>query len=173
MAVYWVRTDSWYVERAVWLAAGVVATTGTAAALVFPPAIALAGAVGVFSMGVAFTGLCPASSLMATLGLKPRLGVASRLGPFRVYHMRLDRWYLERRIYLAVGFNVTLASVLALVHSQWWLLFTGFVGVAAIFFSMSGFCVMANLFYRLGAEPRLGAVAPGVARPSSASTAAG
>lgn len=45
--------------------------------------------------------------------------------------MQTDRWYLERRIYLAAGINISVASVLSLVHSPWWLLFTGFsVGAA-------------------------------------------
>ena len=48
--------------------------------------------------------------------------------------MQTDRWYLERRIYLAVGINLTIASVLSLVHSPWWLLFPGFVGAAMVWF---------------------------------------
>jgi hypothetical protein len=69
--------------------------------------------------------------------------------------MQTDRWYLERRIYLAVGINISLASVLVLVHSVWWLLFTGFVGVAMVWFAATGFCIMANSLCWLGAEPRL------------------
>ena len=71
--------------------------------------------------------------------------------------MQTDRWYLERRIYLAVGINLTIASTLSLVHSPWWLLFTGFVGTAMVWFSATGFCIMANGLYWLGAEPRLAA----------------
>jgi hypothetical protein len=69
--------------------------------------------------------------------------------------MQTDRWYLERRIYLAVGINISLASVLVPVHSVWWLLFTGFVGAAMVWFAATGFCIMANNLYWLGAEPRL------------------
>ena len=69
--------------------------------------------------------------------------------------MQTDRWYLERRIYLAVGINLTVASVLSLVHSPWWLLFTGFVGGAMVWFAATGYCIMANGLYWLGAEPRL------------------
>jgi uncharacterized membrane protein YfbV (UPF0208 family) len=71
------------------------------------------------------------------------------------YFMQTDRWYLERRIYLAVGININIASVLTLVHSLWWLAFTGFVGAAMIWFAATGFCIMANGLYWLGAEPRL------------------
>jgi len=42
------------------------------------------------------------------------------------------------------------------VHSPWWLLFTGFVGVAMLWFAATGFCIMANFLYWLGYEPRLG-----------------
>ena len=72
--------------------------------------------------------------------------------------MQTDSWYLERRIYLAVGINLTVASALSLVHSAWWLLFPGFVGVAMLVFATTGFCIMANSLYWMGAEPRL---APG------------
>jgi hypothetical protein len=54
--------------------------------------------------------------------------------------------------------------VLSLVHSPWWLAFTGFVGGAMVWFAATGFCIMANGLYWLGAEPRL---APG-GRPSKA-----
>ena len=64
-------------------------------------------------------------------------------------------WYLERRIYLAVVINISVASVLSLVHSPWWLAFTGFVGGAMVWFAATGFCIMANGLYWLGAEPRL------------------
>jgi hypothetical protein len=69
--------------------------------------------------------------------------------------MQTDRWYLERRIYLVVGINISIASVLSIVHSVWWLTFTGFVGVAMVWFAGTGFCIMANGLYWLGAEPRL------------------
>jgi hypothetical protein len=71
------------------------------------------------------------------------------------YFMQTDTWYLERRIYLAVGININVASVLSLVHSAWWLAFTGFVGVAMVWFAATGYCIMANGLYWLGAEPRL------------------
>ena len=75
--------------------------------------------------------------------------------------MLTDSWYLERRIYLVVGINLIVASTLSVLHSPWWLLFTGFVGGAMVWFAATGFCIMANGLYWLGAEPRL---APGAAR---------
>ena len=76
---------------------------------------------------------------------------------------------LERRIYLAVGINISLASVLVLVHSGWWLLFTGFVGTAMVWFAATGFCIMANGLYWLGAEPRLAPEKRQVPNPAAAS----
>jgi hypothetical protein len=48
------------------------------------------------------------------------------------------------------------------VHSAWWLSFTAFVGVAMVWFAATGFCIMANGLYWMGAEPRL---APEYASP--------
>jgi hypothetical protein len=74
---------------------------------------------------------------------------------WKLYFMQTDRWYLERRIYLVVGFNISLASVLVLEHSLWWLSFIAFVGAAMVWFAATGYCIMANMLYVLGAEPRL------------------
>ena len=63
-----------------------------------------------------------------------------------------------------VGINLILASLLSLLHNSWWLAFTGFVGGAMVWFAATGFCIMANGLYWLGAQPRL---APGpVAAPA-------
>lgn len=69
--------------------------------------------------------------------------------------MQTDRWYLERRIYLAVGINISVASILAMTWTPWWTAFTIFVGGAMVWFAATGFCGMANGLYWLGAEPRL------------------
>ena len=52
--------------------------------------------------------------------------------------------------------------------SPWWLAFTGFVGVAMVSFAATGFCIMANGLYWLGAEPRLApqSVPPQAVNPS-------
>lgn len=94
-----------------------------------------------------------------------------------IYLVQIDRWYIERTVWLiaglvllvatalatlveprwvpAVGVNISVASLLVLVHSVWWLPFTGFVGAAMVWFAATGFCIMANSLYWLGAEPRL------------------
>ncbi|MGE5414623.1 MAG: DUF2892 domain-containing protein [Syntrophomonadaceae bacterium] len=152
--VYIVPTNRWYIERTVWLIAGVVLLASTAlAALVHPLWILLTIATALASINVALTGFCIVGNVLYRLGFQPMLGDSGRRGGF--YFMQTDRWYLERRIYLAVGFNLIVASVLSLVHSPWWLLFTGFVGAAMVWFAATGFCIMANGLYWLGAEPRL------------------
>ncbi len=159
-AVYIVPTDQWYIERTVWLIAGLVLLAATGlAALVDPRWVLLVIATAWASIAVALTGFCIVGNGLARLGFTPRL---ARPGwaPGQLYFMQTDSWYLERRIYLAVGINLTIASVLSLVHSPYWLLFTGFVGGAMIWFAATGFCIMANGLYWMGAEPRLAPLCP-------------
>lgn len=153
--VYIVPTHRWYIERTVWLIAGVVLLTGTTlAAVARPEWVFLIIATGAASVTVALTGFCVIGNLLARLGFTPMLGDQARTRG-RWYFMQTDRWYLERRIYLAVGINISVASTLALVWTPWWLAFTGFVGAAMIWFAATGYCIMANGLYWLGAEPRL------------------
>jgi hypothetical protein len=153
--IYIVPTDRWYIERTVWLVAGCVLLVATALAVLVHPLWVLAVlATAASSIGVALTGFCLVGNVLARLGFSPSL---ARPGwkPGSLYFMQTDRWYLERRIYLAVGVNLIVASGLSLSHSPWWLLFTGFVGGAMVWFAATGFCIMANGLYWLGAEPRL------------------
>lgn len=157
--LYIVPTDRWYIERSVWLIAGVVLLLSTGlAALVNPIWVFAVVATGLASIVVSLTGFCLVGNLLASIGFLPRL---ARPGwtPGMLYLLQTDRWYLERRIYLAVGVNVSLASGLSLLHSPAWLWFTGFVGVAMVWFAGTGFCIMANGLYWLGAEPRLASTA--------------
>lgn len=164
--IYIVPTHRWYIERTVWLIAGVVLLISTALAVLVAPQWAFVIiATGVASVGVALTGFCVIGNLLYRLGFTPMLGRPAP-PPRNLYFMQTDRWYLERRIYLAVGINISIASVLAMTHSLWWLSFTAFVGGAMIWFAATGFCIMANGLYWLGAEPRL---APAPDRPVGAS----
>jgi hypothetical protein len=153
--IYIVPTHRWYIERTVWLIAGVILLVSTAlAAFVDRWWVLLVIATGFASMTVALTGFCIVGNVLRLFGFTPMLGErAQTRGNF--YFMQTDRWYLERRIYLAVGINISVASVLSLVHSPWWLSFTGFVGGAMVWFAATGYCIMANGLYWLGAEPRL------------------
>jgi len=153
--VYIVPTDTWYIERTVWLVAGTVLLAGTALAIWSSPYWILAvTATGASSIVVGLTGFCVVGNVLAKLGFRPALAKPD-WKPGEPYFIQTDRWYLERYIYLVVGINLCLGSILSIVHSPWWLLFTGFVGVAMVWFAATGFCIMANALYWLGAEPRL------------------
>lgn len=153
--VYIVPTNRWYIERTVWLIAGMVLLASTALALLVRPLWILGvTATGLVSINVAFTGFCPVGNVLRLFGFTPMLGSKTPTR-WNLYFMQTDRWYLERRIYLAVGFNISVASLLILTFSPWFSLFTLFVGGAMVWFAATGFCVMANALYWLGAEPRL------------------
>ncbi|MGD1093038.1 MAG: DUF2892 domain-containing protein [Bryobacteraceae bacterium] len=153
--VYIVPTNRWYIERTVWLIAGVVLLASTAMALLVNRLWILGvTATGLVSINVAFTGFCPVGSVLRFLGFTPMLG-SDASTRWNLYFMKTDKWYLERRIYLAVGINISVASMLVLAFSPWVTLFTIFVGGAMVWFAATGFCVMANALYWLGAEPRL------------------
>jgi hypothetical protein len=153
--IYIVPTDRWYIERTVWLIAGIVLLTSTAMALLVEPLWILGvTATGLVSINVSLTGFCPVGNVLRLLGFTPMLGTRTPTR-WNLYFLQIDRWYLERRIYLAVGINISVASVLILAHSPWWSLFTLFVGGAMVWFAATGFCVMANALYWAGAEPRL------------------
>jgi hypothetical protein len=165
--IYMVPITEWYIERTVWLIAGIVLLASTALALFAHPLFVLGVvATGVSSIVVSLTGFCVVGNILHRLGFESRLGERATPRP-AFYRMRTDSWYLERRIYTAVGVNISVASVLSLVHSPWWLSFTAFVGVAMVWFAATGFCIMANGLYWLGAEPRL-APAPDRARAGGA-----
>jgi hypothetical protein len=153
--IYIVPTSRWYIERTVWLIAGFVLNAATAlAAWVHPLAVLGVIATGIVSITVALTGFCPIGTLLKRSGFPPMLENRTTAGS-RLYFMQIDHWYLERRIYLAVGINISIASLLSLLVSPWFLTFTAFVGVAMVWFAATGFCIMANGLYWLGAEPRL------------------
>ncbi len=150
---YIVPINRWYIERTVWLIAGFVLLTSTALALLVNRSLILGVlATGLTSIQVSLTGFCPVGNVLKLLGFTGMLQSAKTK---RFYRMQTDRWYLERRIYAAVGFNISLASVLILTVSPWWSLFTLFVGGAMVWFAATGFCVMANMLYWIGSEPRL------------------
>ncbi len=72
-----------------------------------------------------------------------------------MYIAKKDTWYLERIIWLLAGAFTLTGTVLAAVHSKYWLILTGLVGVNLLIFAFTGFCVMANILYKFGARPRI------------------
>jgi hypothetical protein len=161
--IYIVPTNRWYIERTVWLIAGVVLLSSTTLALLLNPLWILGVvATGLVSINVALTGFCPVGNVLRLFGFTPMLGSVTPTR-WNLYFLQTDSWYLERRIYVTVGVNVILGSILFLVHSPWWGLFIGFVGAAMVWFAATGLCILANILYWVGAEPRLnpGAVPSG------------
>lgn len=163
---YIVPTHHWYIERTVWLIAGAVLLSSTALALLVDPRFILGvTATGLVSINVALTGFCPVGNVLRLLGFRPMLGSKAPTR-WNLYFLQVDRWYLERRIYLVVGFNISVASILILAVSPWFSLFTLFVGGAMVWFAATGYCIMANFLYWLGAEPRLNPEADAATMPS-------
>lgn len=72
-----------------------------------------------------------------------------------MYWIQNDSWYLERILLLVAGTLVLAGSILAWLHSIWWLLLPAFVGLNLFIFAITGFCIGANIMYKLGAKPRL------------------
>ncbi|MFO0754666.1 MAG: DUF2892 domain-containing protein [Thermodesulfovibrionales bacterium] len=72
-----------------------------------------------------------------------------------MYFAQTDGWYLERITWLIAGVFALGSAVLARVHSPYWLILTGLVGINLIIFATTGFCLMANILHKLGARPRL------------------
>lgn len=70
-----------------------------------------------------------------------------------MYIAKTDKWYMERIIWLIAGVFTLTGTLLALLHSKYWLILTGLVGINLIIFAASGFCIMANILYKLGAKP--------------------
>ncbi|GBD97536.1 MAG TPA: DUF2892 domain-containing protein [Nitrospirae bacterium] len=70
-----------------------------------------------------------------------------------MYIAKTDKWYLERIIWLIAGVFTLTGTLLAAFHSIYWLILTGLVGLNLIVFALTGFCIMANIIYKLGAKP--------------------
>ena len=157
--VFLVKTDWWYVERMVWLIAGIdVLASSVLAALHHPNWTFSILFVGLCSILVATTGFCVVGNILYLLGAQPLVPDKKTVNNgqwSRIYFMQTDEWYLERCIYMFVGVNLSISSILARYYSIKWIYFTGFVGTATIFFAFTGFCIMANFLYRIGAEPRM------------------
>ena len=67
--IYIVPTDRWYIERSVWLIAGVVLSASTLAATRQPLFALLIIATGLASIVVSLTGYCIVGNVLHRLGL--------------------------------------------------------------------------------------------------------
>jgi len=60
---------------------------------------------------------------------------------------------VDRAVLVFAGLVVLAGSLLASLHSPWWLLLPAFAGLNLIQSSFTGFCPAAIVFRRLGLEP--------------------
>ena len=155
--IYLVKIHIWYIERLVWIIAGGVLLAGSVlAAMNNINWSVIVLCTGLSSILVSLTGFCLIGNILYRIGVMPLLEDSLKTGDKnKFYRMQTDVWYLERYIYLIVGTNLSLSAILIKVHSPLWIWFPAFVGAASIVFSFTGFCILANMLYRLGAEPRL------------------
>lgn len=80
--MYWARTDSWYLERIIWLVAGTFTLLGTLLAwLVSPWWLLLTGLVGVNLLIFAFTGFCIMANILTALGARSRVNASPAAAP--------------------------------------------------------------------------------------------
>ena len=70
-----------------------------------------------------------------------------------MYIAKNDMWYMERIIWMIAGVVVLLSTTLAAFVSPWWHVLTVMVGVNLLIFASTGFCIMANILYKLGVKP--------------------
>ena len=69
--MYLARTDNWYLERIIWLIAGIVILTGTILGIAIHPYwFALPILVGVNLIIFAFSGFCPMAVFLNKMGVK-------------------------------------------------------------------------------------------------------
>ncbi|AYV57725.1 DUF2892 domain-containing protein [Leptospira kmetyi] len=62
----------------------------------------------------------------------------------------MNRWYLERMLFLIAGFVSLLGLTLGFYFSPWFLILNVLVGINQIVFALTGFCPMALILGKLG-----------------------
>ncbi|AEE14664.1 hypothetical protein Thena_1035 [Thermodesulfobium narugense DSM 14796] len=72
-----------------------------------------------------------------------------------MYKAPTQNWYLERIIFLIAGMFVLVSLFLGLFWSPFWFILTFLVGINLVIFALTGFCIMANILYKLGVKSRL------------------
>lgn len=72
-----------------------------------------------------------------------------------MYCAKTDSWYLERVIWLVAGTVVLTGTALAAFVNLWWLVLPALAGVNLVVYSLSGFCLMANILVKLGLRSRV------------------
>src|SRR5512143_1207722 len=115
--VFLVKTDWWYIERLVWLIAGTDVLVSSILSVVHNPNWTFSILfVGVCSITVAATGFCIVGNVLYLLGVQPLVPSRRTVNNgqwSRIYFMQTDEWFLERYIYIFVGVNLSISSMLA------------------------------------------------------------
>jgi hypothetical protein len=70
----------------------------------------------VISINLGLTGLCPIGNVLRLFGFTPMVGPDTSMRG-KLYFLQTDRWYLERRVYVTVGVNIIIGSILFLAHA--------------------------------------------------------
>ena len=70
---------------------------------------------------------------------------------FRIFR-RNKNMSIDRMVMAFAGFVILLGLTLSLTLSPWWLLLTGFVGLNLLQSAFTGFCPLAMILKRLGAQ---------------------
>ncbi|WP_296897392.1 DUF2892 domain-containing protein [Thiohalocapsa sp.] len=60
---------------------------------------------------------------------------------------------IERIVLAVAGSFVLISVILAYTVSEWWLLFTGFVGLNLLQSAFTGFCPLATILKKFGKQP--------------------
>jgi glucan phosphoethanolaminetransferase (alkaline phosphatase superfamily) len=64
-----------------------------------------------------------------------------------------DLMSIDRLVMAFAGAMVLISLFLSLVHSQYWLFFTAFVGANLFQAAFTGFCPLAIILKKIGAQP--------------------
>ena len=70
-----------------------------------------------------------------------------------LFLVKTDWWYVERLVWLIAGIDVLASSILTVVHHLNWAFSVLFVGICSILVALTGFCIVGNILYLLGAQP--------------------
>ncbi len=72
--MFLVKTDSWYLERIIWMLAGVMTLGSVSLGVYFSPYwFILTGIVGINQIILALTGFCPMTVVLNKFGVKSRI----------------------------------------------------------------------------------------------------
>ncbi len=73
-----------------------------------------------------------------------------------IYIVPTHRWYIERTVWLIAGGVLLVSTTLAALVHPLWILLVIVTALASISVSLTGFCLVGNILYRLGFTPMLG-----------------